>query len=160
MTNPNRQSKGQTTGGQFAPSQNPESNVDLEYDRLSGASPFRDGGIARGTKVFDGITYRVARAAMGNSVSYTLIDKRFGGGWDFTHDRETGEARARVRRPPKSKMSAVATVMWRQRGEADIRDIVAELEPSARTVEVQAQVHPVERPAHETPNTDHRQQEA
>lgn len=121
----NRRPKGQSTGGQFAPSSNPEATVEIAGNlrRTVGA-------------VIDGIVYRVDIVDNGNdTVSYALTDPLYKGGWNFEYDRLTRRARAKGRRPNLSALSDEDSAAWRDRGEVDIRSAVAMLEPNAVLVE-------------------------
>jgi hypothetical protein len=130
----NRRPKGQSTGGQFAPSPNPEATVEITGNlrRTVGA-------------VIDGIVYRVDIVDNGNdTVSYTLTDPLCKGGWNFEYDRLTRRARANGRRPNLSALSDGDSAAWRDRGEADIRSAVAMLEPNAVLVQHDGQTFHVD----------------
>ncbi len=130
----NRQPKGTETGGQFAQSANPESTVDLGDigDFVSDGPPPTPVGItsidANALKVvdrwtfqyksIDGHSYRVARADLGNDVvRYSLTNPKDG---------------VRPRKPTPS---------WRDRGEADIRNVMKELEPNAKLIDLDGKTY-------------------
>jgi len=130
----NRRPKGQTTGGQFAPSANPEATVEITGNvrRTVGA-------------IIDGIVYRVDIVDNENdTVSYTLTDPLYKGGWNFEYDRLTRRAQANGRRPNLSSLSGEDSAVWRDRGEADIRNAVAMLESNAVLVEYDGQTFHVD----------------
>jgi hypothetical protein len=130
----NRRPKGQMTGGQFAPSSNPEATLEITGNvrRTVGA-------------VIDGVVYRVDIVDNGNdTVSYTLTDPLYEGGWNFEYDRLTRRAQAKGRRPNLSSLSDEDSAAWRDRGEADIRNAVAVLEPNAVLVQYDGQTFHVD----------------
>jgi hypothetical protein len=126
----NRKPKGQTTGGQFAPSSNPEATLEISnVSRSVGA-------------VIDRVVYRVGIVDNGNdTVSYTLTDPLYKGGWDFEYDRLTHRAQAKGRRPNLSALSDEDSAAWRDRGEADIRNVVAMFEPNAVLVQCDGETY-------------------
>lgn len=130
----NRQPKGRTTGGQFAPSSNPEATLEItgNVSRTVGA-------------VIDGVVYRVGIVDNGNdTVSYTLTDPLYKGGWDFEYDRQTRRAQAKGRRPNLRSLSDEDSAAWRDRGEADIRNAVAMFEPNAVLVQCDGETYHVD----------------
>ncbi len=118
-----RQPKGTATGGQFAGNQNPETTVRLDGDSADWNEA---------TRTIDDITYRVQREEYDDTVCYSLVDERFGGGWSLNYNRTTRIVRATLRRP--RHRSAVAKEMWVQRGEANVRTVVRALEPNAALI--------------------------
>jgi hypothetical protein len=153
-----RQPKGTETGGQFAASVNPESTVDLgdihdfiaDGPASAGPSPvsvivpvdesstnvverwtFRD-------MTFGEHQYRVARIQMPSDiVRYSMQNSREGGGWSVEYDQLTCRVKVKGVRPRKP------TGWWRDHGEADIRDVINDLEPNAAIIDLNGQMYPV-----------------
>jgi hypothetical protein len=156
-----RQPKGTETGGQFAPSVNPESTIDLGdigdfvSDGPAPAPPTSVGITsidANAPKVVDrwtfqdktiaGHSYRVARADLGNDVvRYALTNPKEGGGWSLEYDQLTRRAEVKGVRPRKT------TPSWRDRGEADIRNVMKELEPNAKLIDLDGKTYRVDGPS-------------
>ena len=152
-----RQPKGTEAGGQFAASANPESTVklsdegltDVEIDGVVVASfrridanatdVVREVSVER--KTIDGHSYRVARTDLGNGiVRYSLYNPKEGGGWNLEYDEPTRRVKVKGVRPRKS------TPAWRDRGEADIRKVMKELEPSAALIKLDDKTYRVDGP--------------
>jgi hypothetical protein len=156
-----RQPKGTETGGQFAASANPESTVDLGDigDLVSDGpppAPPTSLGITsidanapkvvnRWTferKTIDDHAYQVARAQMPSDVVYySLHNSKEGGGWSLEYDQLTRRVEVRGVRPRKP------TPSWRDRGEADIRNVMKELEPNAKLIKLNHQTYLVDGPS-------------
>jgi hypothetical protein len=150
-----RQPKGTETGGQFAPSVNPESTVDLgdngEFVPDATPTPPADSASPDGwTKkksisswtfkdfTIDGHRYRVGRAQMPSDIIYyALNNPTEGGGWNVEYDQLTCRVKVKGVRPRKP------TPWWRDHGEADIRDVMKELEPNAAIIDLNGQMYPV-----------------
>jgi hypothetical protein len=157
-----RQPKGTENGGQFAASSNPESTVDLSdigefvSDGETPAPPATVGAtsidvnspmvVNRWTfenKEIDGHSYQVARANLGNDVvRYSLHNSKEGGGWSLEYDELTRRVEVRGVRPLTTPSPA-----WRDRGEADIRKVMKELEPNARLINLDRKTYLVDGPS-------------
>ena len=161
-TNPNRQPKGTENGGQFAASANPESTVDLGEigdfviesvaDRVAvikGDIASIDANAAEivnrtvvERKTIDGHAYRMARTDLGNGVvRYSLHSPKEGGGWNLEYDELTRRVEVKGVRPRKP------TPSWRDRGEADIRNVMKELEPNAELIKLDGKTYRVDGPS-------------
>ena len=115
MGNIARQPKGTTTGGQFAASQNPESCVDL-----SDTSSWDYKNID-----VDDVSYFVTRTENSDlTVTYEARDRQFDSGWTIVDDPLTRRATAKGRRPKLSSMRKVDVVVWRARGDVDVRHVL------------------------------------
>jgi hypothetical protein len=156
-----RQPKGTESGGQFASSVNPESTVDLgnpgvfASDGAPPASPTSVGITSIDTnapkvvnrwtfqdKTIDGHKYQVARAQMTNDVvRYSLHNSKDGGGWSLEYDQLTRRTEVKGVRPRKP------TQQWRDRGEADIRKVMKEIEPNAKLIKLDHQTYLVDGPS-------------
>ena len=152
-----RQPKGTSTGGQFATTVNPESTVDLGDvgDFVSGgpapASPMSVGISSIDANVpkvvnrwtfrdmtFGEHQYRVARVQMPSDiVRYSMQNSREGGGWNVEYDQLTCRVKVKGVRPRKP------TGWWRDHGEADIRDVMNDLEPNAAIIDLDGRMYPV-----------------
>jgi hypothetical protein len=160
-TTQQRQPKGTENGGQFAASVNPESTVDLTNVEVDGVvvASFRRIDASRNSesldasstevvnrtvverKTIDGHSYRMARTDLGNGVvRYSLHSPKEGGGWNFDYDQLTRRAEVRGVRPRKP------TPSWRDRGEADIRNVMKELEPNAELIKLDGETYRVDGP--------------
>jgi len=131
-----RQPKGVATGGQFAPSANPESAPDLGDigDLVDARSTQPARGQDWSIRIFevDAVEYAVARIEMHDStLEYTAIDPAVGGGWKINYDPFTRQAMASRRQPD---MPFDDSDDGAGRREADARHIVRSLEPDAALV--------------------------
>jgi hypothetical protein len=138
-----RQPKGTKTGGQFAASVNAESVIDLGDigDLDPPADPSIDNWVHL-DRTIDGHRYRVSRFNGSNGVvQYSLMRAKFGGGWRLRYDRFTKRVVAQGVRPRRE------TATWRDRGEADIRRVVSELEPEASLIDLNGKHYLVDGPS-------------
>lgn len=139
----NRQPKGTTTGGQFAPSENAESN--LELVDVSTDSPNLNRWTVESKRIGD-FKYGVSRLERSNgTVHYMLTNMSTaagGGGWKITYDKFTRRADVKGVVPSKK------TAEWRDRGEVDIRTALSALEPEAQLFELDRDTYLVYGPSH------------
>lgn len=130
----NRQPKGTETGGQFAPSSNPESTVDLDDHGVA----TRDSWSVREMTI-DSHAYRVQRDDRGNGVvEYMLNNSQDDGGWRIEYDTTTRRAKVRGIKPLHP------TPLWRDRGEADIRAVMKEIEPDSTLIDLNGKTYLVD----------------
>ncbi len=130
----NRQSKGTSAGGQFAPSTNSESTIELTTSSSSDQLSYGDCEI-------DGHKYSVAKLEETNDTVRYMLDAQEGGGWRINYDRLTRRATVRGVTP------AHKTAEWRERGEADIRKVLSTLESDAQLFELDRKTYRVYGPS-------------
>lgn len=128
----NREPKGQPTGGRFAASVNPESDVDLA------STPSWD---YRNIDV-DDVDYFVTRTENHDlTVTYEVLDRQFGTGWTITDDPLTRRAIAKGIRPNLSVLSEEDQIVWRERGDADIRHVLEAIGSPAALVDIDGKTY-------------------
>jgi hypothetical protein len=130
-----RQPSGTPVGGQFAGKENPECEIELY------GSPGR-------LVTIGGREYRVVTGSYEDGRRTYDIQGKEGGGWSIVYDPATHRATAVGRRPvnPSSE--------WLDHGEANVLDVVEELEPDAQSIGMAGHEYPPRTPKRQVTVTD------
>jgi len=135
---PSRQPKGQPTGGQFSGKSNPEANTELVDTSFDG--PY--------TTIIDSKTIGPWDYSIGFGTDdaggrhYHVRNEKYESGWRFEIAKNGQTAVAEPFGPRWQDAE------WRDKGDADIREIVNTLEPDIRFVELRGDTYVIRGPAH------------